>query len=191
MSPLFLPITNHTGRINLQIQSSYKSKVSQKYVSLLYIANVYFFSQSIQNLCYSTQPVLIFQHIINIFIIELHNHLENRSFFAIQPQVLIFFSSLSHFFDPFCIILQRDGHSRYIYRDKKSGTIANLQEYGTINCVLILSMRFVNLLLPCYHFLYIFFRQVLFIRLKSTICHAKNAQFTPLGMQCLIQLQRV
>lgn len=110
---LFLPITNHTGRINLQIQSSYKSKVSQKYASLLYIANVYFFFQSIQNLCYSTQPVLIFQHIINIFIIELHNHLENRSFFfAIQPQVLIFFSPLSHFFDPFCIILQRDGHSR-------------------------------------------------------------------------------
>lgn len=39
----FLPITNHTGRINLQIQSSYKSKVSQKYASLLYIANVYFY----------------------------------------------------------------------------------------------------------------------------------------------------
>lgn len=37
-----LPITNHTRRINLQIQSSYKSKVSQKYASLLYIANVYF-----------------------------------------------------------------------------------------------------------------------------------------------------
>lgn len=63
---------------------------------------------------------------------------------------------------------------------ERSGTIAgNLQEYGTINCVLILSMRFVNLLLPCY-FLYIFFRQVLFIRLKSTIGHAENAQVTSL-----------
>lgn len=102
----FLPITNHTGRINLQIQSSYKSKVSQKYASLLYIANVYlffvflFFFQSIQNLCYSTQPVLVFQHIINIFIIELHNHLENRScvlfclFFF--PFLFIFFSFLQH-----------------------------------------------------------------------------------------------
>jgi len=110
---LFSPITNHTGRINLQIQSSYKSKVSQKYASLLYIANVYFFFQSIQNLCYSTQPVLIFQHIINNFIIELHNHLENRSFFCnTTPSPHIFFISLSHFFDPFCIILQRDGHSR-------------------------------------------------------------------------------
>lgn len=109
---LFLPITNHTGgRINLQIQSSYKSKVSQKYASLLYIANVYFF-QSIQNLCYSTQPVLIFQHIINIFISELHNHLENRSFFCNTTPSPHIFSSLSHFFDPFCIILQRDGHSR-------------------------------------------------------------------------------
>lgn len=106
---LFLPITNHTGRINLQIQSSYKSKVFQKYASLLYIANVYFyFFQSIQNLCYSTQPVLISHHIINIFITELHNHLENRSFFILffcntTPSPRIFLSTSSHFFDPFCI----------------------------------------------------------------------------------------
>lgn len=122
---LFLPITNHTGRINLQVQSSYKSKVSQKYASLLYIANVYFyfFFQSIQNLCYSTQPVLIFHHIINIFITELHNHLENRSFFNFlqyNPKSSCFFfffsfffvSTSTHRFDPFCIIVQRDGHSR-------------------------------------------------------------------------------
>lgn len=36
-------VTNHTGRINLQVQSSYKSKISQKYASLLYIANVYLY----------------------------------------------------------------------------------------------------------------------------------------------------
>lgn len=66
------PVTNHTGRINLQVQSSYKSKISQKYVSLLYIANVYlYFFQSIQNLCYRTQPDLASQHIIDIFITEL------------------------------------------------------------------------------------------------------------------------
>lgn len=110
---LFLPITNHTGRINLQIQFSYKSKVSQKYASLLYIANVYFyFFQSIQNLCYSTQPALSFHHIINIFIAELHNHLENRSFFCNTTPKSSVFSTSSHFFDPFCVIVQRDGHSR-------------------------------------------------------------------------------
>lgn len=32
-------------------------------------------------------------------------------------------------------------------------------------------------------FLYIVFRQILFMRLKSTICHAENAQVTSLGMQ--------
>ncbi len=101
---LFLPITNHTGRINLQIQSSYKSKVSQKYASLLYIANVYFFFQSIQNLCYSTQPVLIVQHIINIFISELHNHLENRSFFCnTTPSPRIFFHLYLTFLIPFAL----------------------------------------------------------------------------------------
>lgn len=67
-----------------------------------------FFFQSIQNLCYSTQPVLIFQHIFNIFIIELHNHLENRSFFLFfvfcntTPKSSYVFLSLhvTFFFDP-------------------------------------------------------------------------------------------
>lgn len=36
------PVTNHTGRINLQVQSSYKSKISQKYASLLYICKRFF-----------------------------------------------------------------------------------------------------------------------------------------------------
>jgi len=66
-----------------------------------------FFFQSIQNLCYSTQPVSIFQHIINIFITELHIHFRKQEivfilfyiyFFAIQPQVLIFCPSWSHHF---------------------------------------------------------------------------------------------
>lgn len=120
MSPLFLPITNHTGRINLQIQSSYKSKVSQKYVSLLYIANVYFFSQSIQNLCYSTQPVLIFQHIINIFIIELHNHLENRSFFCnTTPSPHIFFIFISLFWSLLHYFTTRWSQSVHLSRQKE------------------------------------------------------------------------
>lgn len=100
---LFLPITNHTGRINLHIRFSYKSKVSQKYASLLYIANVYFF-QSIQNLWYSTQPVLSFHHIINIFITELHNHLENRSFFCNTTQSPQLFQLHLTFLIPFALL---------------------------------------------------------------------------------------
>lgn len=90
------PVTNHTGRINLQVQSSYKSKISQKYASLLYIANVYLyflFFQSIQNLCYRTEPVLASQHIISIFITELHNRLENRSCVCFFCFFFLFFCS--------------------------------------------------------------------------------------------------
>jgi len=88
------------------IQSSYKSKFSQKYASLLYIANIYLcFFQSIQNLWYNTHPVLTFQHIFNIST-ELHILLENRSFFAIQPYPR-FSIWISSSFRSFCIILHR------------------------------------------------------------------------------------
>lgn len=72
---------------------------------LCFTLQTFIFFQSIQNLCYSTHPVLIFQHIINIFITELHNHLENRSLFLqYNPRssyVFIFnslFRSLLHYF---------------------------------------------------------------------------------------------
>lgn len=116
--------------------------------------------QSIQNLCYSTQPVVIFQHIVNIFISELHNRLENRSFFfpfflKYNPK-----SSVFHLRLTFWSLL------RYLYNEmvtvgkyietERSGTIANLQEYRTVNCVLILSMRCQFATAMLLFFIYIF-----------------------------------
>lgn len=76
------PVTNHTGRINLQVQSSYKSKISQKYASLLYIANVYLYL-----FCFSrASKTYVTEHnhtsplsTVDVFITELRNRLENRS----------------------------------------------------------------------------------------------------------------
>lgn len=82
------------------------------------------------------------------------------------------------------------------YRDRKSGTIANLQEYGTTDGGLILSMRLVVccrrvVLFVCLFvfFRYIFFRQVLLRRLKSTIGHAETHSSRHWECKCLTQLQ--
>lgn len=156
-----------------------------------FILIIFFFS--IQNLWYSTQPVLIFQHMVNNVFTELHNHLENRSFFVFlqynpESSCVVF---LSLFWSPFVLFYNEMVTVGKYIKTERVALLQPCRSMETINGVVILSMRFVNLLLPCYYFLYIFFRQVLFIRLKSTIGHAENAQFTSLGMQCLIQLQRV
>lgn len=161
---------------------------------LCFTLQIHFFS--IQNLWYSTQPVRIFQHIVNNVFTELHNRLENRSFFFCnynpESSCVVFFFFIFSFFDPHLYLFYNEMVTvgKYI-KTERVALLQPCRSMETINGVVILSMRFVNLLLPCYYFLYIFFRQVLFIRLKSTIGHAENAQFTSLGMQCLIQLQRV
>lgn len=115
---------------------------------------------------------------------ELHNHLENRSSFFVfvffqtflqyNPQVLICLFLNVHvtffffFFDPLFALLYNEmvTVSKYI-ETKRVALLQNLQEYGTINCVLILSMRFVDLLLPCrviyYYFFFIYIFQTSFI----------------------------
>lgn len=151
------PVTNHTGRINLQVQSSYKSKISQKYASLLYIANVYLYL-----FCFSrASKTYVTEHnhtsplsTVDVFITALRNRLENRScvtffclffsFLQYTPRVLVFPRRLHlTFFDPPFALFYNEMVTVGKYRDRKSGTIANLREYGTTDGVLILSMRLV------------------------------------------------
>lgn len=118
------PVTNHTGRINLQVQSSYKSKISQKYASLLYIANVYLYSLFFSS---PEHPKPMVQNTSSRGLSALHQHLHHFRkqvaslfffcfflfvflfFFAVQPRCPgVLASSSSHL----CLILQRDGHGR-------------------------------------------------------------------------------
>lgn len=172
------PVTNHTGRINLQVQSSYKSKISQKYASLLYIANVYLYL-----FCFSrASKTYVTEHnhtsplsTVDVFITELRNRLENRScvtfffcpfflFCNTTPHVLVFLVAfISRFFDPPFALFYNEMVTVGKYRDRKSGTIANLREYGTTDGVLILSMRLVVCWPLCcliFFLLFFFFRYI-------------------------------
>lgn len=63
------------------------------------------------------------------------------SFLQYNPGVLVFFIVIVVTpFDPFALFYN-EMVTVGKYRDRKSGTIANLQEYGTTGGVLILSMR--------------------------------------------------
>lgn len=86
---------------------------------LCFTLQTFIFFQSIQNLWYSTQPVLIFQHIINIFIIELHNHLENRSFFLQYNPKSSFFHLYLTFLIPLDYFTTRWSQSVNILRQKE------------------------------------------------------------------------
>lgn len=153
----FLPITNHTRRINLQIQSSYKSKVSQKYASLLYIANFSFFfflasktydTVHNQSSSFSTQSTT---SSLNCIII-----LENRSWFFFvcffflqynpESSRVVFLFFFFTFLIPFLYLFYNEMVTvgKYI----KTERVALLQPCGsmeTINSVVILSMRFCQL----------------------------------------------
>lgn len=78
------------------------------------------------------------------------------------PVVLVFYRHLHHtFLIPFALFYN-EMVTVGKYRDRKSGTIANLQEYETADGILILNMRLVVCCRRVFLFLFYFFFQYIF-----------------------------